>query len=158
MKRRSLVAALGTAAITSLAGCNVLSDDEPPAGSLQIENHHDLPHTVRMIITDVGSDGITTDDGYDVRGDVTVPPSQRRLQSSISLSPNKIKTFETIFTEPVTYAVVFAVDDAVTETAYPFSPRRSSPGSYAYLNAEVYADGEFSASFATTGLSGPFTN
>lgn len=156
MKRRTLLAALGTAGITTLAGCSGLFDDEPPAGSLRLENRHNLPHTVRMNVTDVGSDGVRTDDGYNVRGDVTVQPDQRRLRTSISVAPDEIKTFEAIFTEPVTYLVKFTVDGVVPENAvYTFSPGVSSRGNYAYLDAEVYAGGEFSASFRTTDTSGP---
>ncbi|WP_302082907.1 hypothetical protein [Salinibaculum rarum] len=157
MKRRTLLAALGTAGTTGLAGCSGLLDDELPAGSLHLENRHDLPHIVRMTVTDVGSDGVRTDDGYDVRGDVTIRPEQRRLQTSISVAPNEIKTFEAIFTEPVTYLIEFTVDGVVPENAvYPFSPGVSSRGNYTYLDAEVYGGGKFSASFSTTDVSGPF--
>jgi hypothetical protein len=158
MKRRSFLAALGIAGTTSLAGCgDFLDDDELPAGSLRIENTRNLPHLVKMTVTDVGNDGVNTDDGYDVRGDVAVRSEQRELQTSIYVAPNEIKTFEAIFTEPVTYLVEFTVDGVVPENAvYPFSPGVSSRGNYAYLDAEVYGGGVFGASFATTGVSGPF--
>lgn len=157
MKRRALLTALGTASATSLAGCSGLFDDELPAGSLHLENRHNLPHLVGMTVTDVGSDGVRTDDGYDVRGTVTVRPDQRRLKTSISVAPDEIKTFEAVFTEPVTYLVEFTVDGTGPENAvYPFSPGISSRGNYTYLDAEVYGGGEFSASLATTDVSGPF--
>jgi len=157
MKRRTLLAALGTAGTTSLAGCSGFLDDELPAGSLHLENLHDLPHIVRMTVTDVGTDGVRTDDGYDVRGDVTVRPGQRQLQTSISVAPDEIKTFEAVFTEPVTYLVEFTVDGVVPENAVStFSPGLDSRGNYWYLDAEVYGAGVFSASFRTTDVSGPF--
>lgn len=157
MKRRSFLATLATGGTTGVAGCGRLSDDELPAGSLHIENHHNLPHLVRMTVTDVGSDGVTTEDGYDVRGDVTIQPDQRWLRTSVYVAPNEIKTLNTVFTEPVTYLVKFTVDSVVPENAvFPFSPRGSNRGNYTYLDADVYAGGEFSASFATTDVSGPF--
>ena len=110
-----------------------------------------------MTVTDVGSDGVRTEDGYDVRGDVTVRPDQRRLQTSISVDPDESKTFEAVFTEPVTYLVEFTVDGVVPENAvYTFSPGVDSRGNYWYLDAEVYRRGVFSASFRSTDVSGPF--
>ena len=97
--RRSLLTALGTVTVGSLAGCTELFDDSPPAGSLRFENSHTLPHSIRFEVTGVGAE--PGEGAGDVTGDVIAPPTQRNLTASATVSPGDTETYESVFTEPV---------------------------------------------------------
>ena len=158
MNRRALLAALGTASVTSLAGCSAVLADHVPAGTLRFENRHQLPHIIGVAVTRVGAEPVTTEEGYDVRGDVMVSEAQRNIRASASVAPGETQTFKAVFTEPVTYLVEFTVDGTVPENAgrYPFSPVTDDRDHYNYLQGVVYESGDFSWVVSSTDASGPF--
>lgn len=104
--RRSVLAGVGTFALGGLAGCS-LSESDPPAGSLTFRNDDSLPHAVSMRVTDVGT---AAGEGGSVTGDPVVPPHQRTMTAERSLDAGESDTYRGVFTEPVWYAVEFAVD------------------------------------------------
>jgi len=156
--RRSILASLGTAGLTVLAGCGFNEADEPSAGSLQFVNEHELPHAVSMRVTGVGS---TPGDGPDeVEGDPIVPPGQRGLRASTVVRPTETQTYEGVFTEPVWYGVEFTVDgelpdDNAGQVKYYPAPRNDEPGSV--LVGKVYESGEFSWIVRSTADPGAFS-
>lgn len=144
MKRRALLSAVGVAGLSSLAGCSALSDDELPAGSLQFENRHDLPHVIRFSVVDVGER--PGDEPGAVTGDVTVRPAQRELTAASSVAPSETQTFESVFTNSAWYSVEFAVDGRRPDhdtgrTVYNPAPADREYGMV--LSGSVESDGGF---------------
>jgi len=155
--RRSLLTALGTVTVGSLAGCTELFDDSPPAGSLRFENSHTLPHSIRFEVTGVGDE--PGEGPGDVTGDVIAPPTQRNLTASTTVSPGDTETYESIFTEPVWYGVQFRLDGDVPENnagTTVFNPADADGGSWEILTGRVYDSGEFSWVISTTDNAGRF--
>ncbi|MFB6087937.1 MAG: hypothetical protein ABEJ85_05395 [Haloarculaceae archaeon] len=155
--RRSVLASLGAVAVGSIAGCNAVGSADPPAGSLRFVNDHDLPHAIRMEVTDVGD--APGDGPAAVTGDPIVPPAQRTLTASTVVDPGETQTYESVFTEPVWYAVQFTVDGREPEndagiTAFHPAPADGESGST--LTGKVYSSGEFSWVVGSTENPGPF--
>lgn len=156
--RRTVLAAVGTAVGGGLAGCSTFSGGDAPAGSLRLDNRDDLPHLIGVRVTGVGER--PGDDGS-TAGDVAVPPSQRELTASDTLSPGETETFPGVFTEPVWYAVEFAVDgehpaDGAGRTLYHPSPPDRDRGRV--LGGTVYETGEFSWVVSATSDPGAFAS
>lgn len=149
---------LGTLAASGLAGCSGLSGGDVPAGSLRFENRGSLPHVVGMSVVAVGAESETDQDGYGVSGDVTVPPRQRTLTASSSVSPDETQTFERVFTEAVYYLVEFTVDGTPPETGgrVPFNPSPPGRENDRVLKGVVYSSGEFSWVVSSTENAGGF--
>lgn len=155
--RRTYLATLGAAAVGGLAGCDTGPSDEPPAGSLRLENRDSVPHTLTMRVTDVGTGPGGEPDA--VVGDPTVLESQRDRTAATALEPGESNTYEGVFTESVWYVVEFTldgrapVDDAGVTTYHPAPPDRDG-GSI--LAGRVADGGEFSWVISSTGNLGRF--
>lgn len=155
--RRAVLASLGTVAAGGLAGCARPDSGDLPAGSLQFQNNHDLPHAITVAVTDVGTD--TGDDPGAVTGDPIVPAAQRSLTASASVDPGGSETYERVFTEPVWYVVEFTVDgrppreDARTTVYHPVPPGKETGRT---LTGRVYESGEFSWVVSSTENRGGF--
>ena len=157
MDRRAVLASFGSLAIGGFAGCSTGRSERPPAGSLRFANDDDVPHSLTVRVTDVGSspgDGPGT-----VEGDPTAPPAQRNLSASTTVQPDSRRTYEGVFTEPVWYAVRFTLDgrppeDDAEVTSFHPAPSDGEPG--AFLTGKVYASGEFSWVVSSTENAGPF--
>jgi hypothetical protein len=106
--RRTFLAALGTATLTSFAGCGLSGDGDIPAGSLRFVNDRDLPHLIAMRVTGVGTR--PGDGPNEVEGDPTVPQTQRELTASTVVQPGTTQAYEEIFTYDVWYGIEFTVD------------------------------------------------
>ncbi len=158
MNRRALLTALGTASAVSFAGCSRIRGESIPAGTLRFENHHELPHIISVAVSAVGAEPVTTGEGYDVRGDVTIPKTQRNLRASASVAPGETQTFEAVFTEPVVYLVEFTIDGTAPENGgrVPLSPVPDDRDYYNYVQGIVDEAGDFSWVSTTTNASGPF--
>jgi hypothetical protein len=155
--RRRFLAALSGAAAGGLAGCGSLSDQSPPAGSLRFENDHNLPHSIRLEVTGVGTE--SGSDAGGVAGDVAVPAPQRSLTASTTLEPGERLTYESVFTEPVWYGVQFTVDGSVpgdNAGTTRFNPADADGGTWELLAGKVYESGEFSWVVHTTDNAGTF--
>lgn len=154
--RRSFVASLGTVATVGLAGCGLGGESEPPAGSLRIENNHDLPHGIRMRVTGVGSE--PGDGPNEVEGDVVVPAPQRQLTAGTVVQPGETQTYETVFTEPVWYGVAFHVDDESPGNAgkVKYNPAPTDGAQGSVLGGRVGQGGEFTWVVTATNDLGPF--
>ncbi|WP_254543633.1 hypothetical protein [Halomarina pelagica] len=149
--RRSLLGAIGTVTVGSLAGCSTprLGRDGPPSGSLGFANLDRLPHTLGVHVIDAP-------ETYTVDGDLRgVPPAQRSLRSSVSLRPDETLLVPEAFTEAVQYHVGFTVDGRPPEHAeeVSFNPYRDG-GTYLYLRVDEGGDATWVISAA--GTSGPF--
>lgn len=153
--RRRFLGTLGAGALAGLAGCSLSPSEEPPAGSLRFENRHDVPHSITMRVTGVGTQ---PGDPGSPEGDVAVRPSQRNLTSSTAVEPDTQRTYDDVFTEPVWYGIEFTVDDHTPEhggrVSYNPAPENSTGR---YLTAVVYASGEFSWQISSTETAGRFT-
>lgn len=155
--RRSFLATLGTASLTTLAGCGITGSEKPPAGSLRFTNDHTLPHAVSMTVTGIGSR--PGDGPNEVEGDPAVPPAQRELAASTVVQPGNSQTFEEIFTYDVWYGVRFTLDGAAPENnagLVKFHPAPSDDERGSFLSGKVYESGEFSWVVTTTSDSGSF--
>ncbi|WP_135806310.1 hypothetical protein [Halorussus marinus] len=155
--RRSVLAALSSAAVVATAGCSSIRSDDPPAGSLRFVNDDDVPHTITMGVTGVGDE--PGDGAGMVDGDPVVPPAQRNLTAGTSIEPGESSTYESVFTEPVWYAVRFTVDGREPEnqtgvTAFRPSPTDSAAGNT--LAGKIYESGEFSWIVSSTDDAGSF--
>ncbi len=157
MRRRTLLGSVGTVALGGLAGCSSLGTQEPPAGSLRFENDHDLPHSITVRVTGVGA---RPGDDNSPEGEVAAPPNQRTLTASTTVSPGDRRTYESVFTEPVWYAVQFTVDDREpsnntgSTTFHPAPPDRRYGH---FLSGTVYESGGFSWGISSTENPGRFT-
>lgn len=158
VNRRALLTSFSVLGVSSLAGCSNLQNDDIPAGSLQFENQDNLPHIIGISVVDVGTEAETDSDGYSVSGDVTVPPQQRELTASSSVTPGETQTFRNIFTESVYYLVEFTLDGNLPETGgrVPFNPSPSDREYDNVLGGVVYAPGEFSWEVSSTDNTGRF--
>lgn len=157
LRRRSVLATVGAAALGSLAGCGGVEDDRPPAGSLQFVNDHALPHSIGMRVADVGT--APGDDPGTVRGDPPIPPVHRDISSSTVLDPDETETYEGIFTADVWYAVRFTVDGEEPENdagSVAFHPAPGDDERGTFLGGKIYASGEFSWVVSATDDPGPF--
>lgn len=157
LDRRTLLAALGTATAGSLSGCAALTEQSPPAGSLQFENEHDLPHSIRIEVTGVGAE--PGEGPGEVTSDVTAPPMQRNLTASTTVSPSDNETYESVFTESAWYGVQFELDGEIPEDnagTTVFNPSDADGGSWEILSGKVYESGEFSWTVSTTDNPGRF--
>lgn len=157
INRRSLLASLSSAAVVGLAGCSSVLSDDLPAGSLRFVNNHSVPHSITMQVTDTGSK--PGDGAGVVEGDPLVSPAQRNLTAAVSVEPSESKTYESVFTESVWYAVQFTVDGKEPEnktgaTAFRPSPTDRSTGNT--LSGKIYSSGEFSWVVSSTENSGSF--
>jgi len=155
--RRSLLAAFGSAAVAGAAGCSSVLSDEPPAGSLRFVNEHSVPHSIAIRVTDVGTE--PGDGPGAVDGDPVVPPAQRELTAATAIEPGEQSTYESVFTEPVWYAVQFTVDGQEPEnetgtTAFRPSPTDRAAGNT--LSAKISRSGEFSWIVSSTDNAGSF--
>lgn len=154
--RRAVLAIASTCVATALAGCNGNSEVDPPAGSLRVVNRDTLPHDMRMEVTDIGTEageeaGIVTGDP-DIPGDVS-------LTMTAHLDAGATQTHESVFTQPVWYAVEFTVDGRVPETregAVAFNPAPSGEDRGRTLEASVSDGGSFGWSIAATDNPGTF--
>ena len=156
-ERRSLLATLGTVAVSSVAGCASLWSNRPPAGSLRFVNEHSVPHSISMRVTGVGSS--PGDGPGEVEGDPIVPPTQRRLSASAVAKPGETQTYEGVFTEPAWYAVQFTLDGKKpgnNSGVVVWSPASIDGGSWEFLTGKVYNSGEFSWVVSSTQHSGSF--
>ncbi|SEP33852.1 hypothetical protein SAMN05216388_11021, partial [Halorientalis persicus] len=63
MKRRALLSSLGVVVASSLTGCSTPGNEEPPAGSLRFANQHDLPHSIGLTVTGIGSEPTDSTNG-----------------------------------------------------------------------------------------------
>ncbi|MCG1003115.1 MULTISPECIES: hypothetical protein [Halobacterium] len=157
--RRAFLAAAGTTALGGLAGCSWRQSSETPAGTLTFENRDDLPHSITMRVTDVGT-APADEDPYSVTGEAAVRPEQRTLSASVTLDPGESVSYESVFTERVWYAVRFTVDGqpVASETsgrvAYTPFEDEDTPGRA--LEGVVGGGGEFSWSIHYTDNTGPF--
>jgi len=159
--RRTFLAALGTTATATLAGCSALTrdSDDTPAGSLRFENRHSVPHSIRVAVVDVGT---APGDGQgEVRGepDPPVRESQRTLTATGTVDPDETALYERVFTAPVWYAVQFRLDgerleDGAGTVAFEPAPGDDERGSF--LGAEVSETGEFTWVVTSTDDPGPF--
>lgn len=159
--RRTFLAAVGTAASTALAGCSTLTDgsDDPPAGSLQFENRHSVPHSIHLTVTDVGAAPGPAPGEVQGEPDPPVRASLRSLTATGTVAPDETELYERVFTAPVWYAVRFRLDgerleDGAGEVVFGPAPDDENRGSY--LGAEVSETGEFSWVVTSTGNPGPF--
>lgn len=156
--RRSVLSSLGAIAFGGIAGCTSAEPDGPPAGSLRFKNDHDVPHSITMRVTGVGSS--PGDRPGDVEGEPTVPPVQRTLTASTVVDPGVTQTYEDVFTEPVWYAVRFTVDgQALSDDAglVTFHPAPAGDERGTFLTGRVYGSGEFSWVVTSTDNRGPFS-
>ncbi|MFB6198277.1 MAG: hypothetical protein ABEI52_08440 [Halobacteriaceae archaeon] len=157
VSRRSILRAVGTGMLGSLAGCSALGTDRPPAGSLRFTNDDNLPHMISVRVTDVGAT-LGSKPGT-VTGTVTVPPAQRSLEASATIAPTKRQTYTSVFTEPVWYAVQFTLDGDIPENdtgTTVFHPVPPDADTGRFLIGYVSADGEFSWRFGSTTDTGNF--
>ncbi|MFB6146944.1 MAG: hypothetical protein ABEJ08_04585 [Halobacteriaceae archaeon] len=157
ISRRSVLGAVGTVLLGSLAGCSALSDDRSPAGSLRFVNEDDLPHVISVRVTGVGSE--PGEEPGTVTGDVVVPPSQRSLEASASIEPGEKHTYRSVFSEPVWYGIQFTLDGAVPENdtgATAFHPVPPDADSGRFLVGRVGAAGDLSWMISSTNHTGPF--
>lgn len=153
--RRTVLASLGAVALGGASGCASLTSDDPPAGSLRFRNDHVLPHAITMRVAAVGSS--PGDRPGDVGGEATVPPAQRTLAASTVVDPGATQTYDAVFTEPVWYAVRFAVDGRTpADGRLTFHPAPSDDERGTMLTARVSPSGEFSWIVSATGNAGPF--
>lgn len=83
--------------------------DDLPAESLQFVNDHDLPHSIAMRVTGVGTR--PGDGPNEVETNPAVPRTQRELTASTVVQPGTTQTFEEVFTYDVWYGIEFTVDD-----------------------------------------------
>ncbi|UPW02236.1 hypothetical protein M0R88_09110 [Halorussus gelatinilyticus] len=99
-----------------------------------------------------------TAEEYEVAGDVSVPPQQRTLTATSSVTPGETQTFKNIFTESVYYLVEFTLDGAVPETGgrIPFNPSPPEREYDSVLGGVEYASGDFSYQVSSTDNSGRF--
>jgi hypothetical protein len=156
-RRRSVLGAIGTVLLGSVAGCSVLGDERPAAGSLRFVNDDDLPHVVSMQVTGAGAD--PGEEPGTVTGEVTVPPSQRSLEASASVEPGDRRTYQSVFTEPVWYGIRFRLDGRVPENdagATVFHPAPPDADAGRFLVGRVGADGRLSWTISSTGDTGTF--
>jgi hypothetical protein len=153
--RRALLASLCAATVGGLSGCAALSDRSPPAGTLRFVNDHDLPHSIRLAVTGVGSE--PGDEPGSVTGDVIVPPEQRELTASTVVAPGERETYEGVFTEPVWYGIQFEVDGETPENdagTTVFNP--AADGEWRILVGRVYESGTLSWVVSSTDNPGAF--
>lgn len=156
--RRSVLASVGAIAIGGIAGCSTSESTETPAGSLRFKNDHDVPHSITIRVTGVGS--TPGDRPGDVEGEPIVPSSQRTLTASTVVDPGGTQTYEAVFTEPVWYAVKFTVDgQELSEDAglVTFHPAPSGDERGTFLTGRVYESGTFSWVVTATDNRGPFS-
>ncbi|WP_435361115.1 hypothetical protein [Haloarchaeobius sp. DFWS5] len=142
--RRRLLAALGTAATAGLAGCNdtVSGSGEPPAGSIQFVNEHDLPHSVEFVVIAVG-DSVGDDTGPQNDSESEYP-WLRGQTAGAWLEPGETKTYEEAFHFDTTYLVEFTVDDEQPpHNRVSFSPTQSNSQRGHFLGGRVDANNEF---------------
>lgn len=158
IERRGFLASLGTIAISGLAGCSLLQSESPPAGSLRFVNNSNLPHSITVRVTDVGA--YIGEQSNSPEGDVAVPPIQRNLTASTTVSPDDRQTYEGVFTSSVWYAVQFVVDGREPEnetgivTFHPAPPNREYG---TFLSGRIHEYGEFSWAITSTENAGSFT-
>lgn len=158
--RRTFLRVLGTTASVGVAGCGTLADDAPPAGSIRFTNQDALPHTIRVSVTDVGSE--PGDEAGTTSGEVTVPEPQRNLTASENLSPEDSTTYTDVFTEPVWYGVECTVDgrqasDREVSTRATFHPAPPGREYVNYLLALVRDSGRVELAVVTTENTGRYT-
>ena len=157
LNRRALLASTGTVALGGLAGCGFLSDQSLPAGSLRFDNNHDLPHSIRLEVTDVGD--VPGDEPGEVTGDVVAPPMQRNLTAATTVDPAESETYESVFTESVWYGIQFELDGEIppdNSGTTVFNPADAAGGTWEVLTGKVYESGEFSWVVSTTDNPGQF--
>lgn len=157
LTRRSVLATVWAVTAGGLAGCGALSDRSPPAGSLRFVNDHDLPHSIRLAVTDVGAE--PGSEPGEVAGDAVAPPMQRNLTVTEQLSPNESTLYEDVFTEPIYYGVQFFLDGSAPEdTGGPvaFNPSESGGENGALLGGRVDRSGELSWVISSADNSGRF--
>jgi len=159
MNRRTFLTAVGVGAGSGFAGCATVSDDEPPAGSLQFTNRDSLPHAVQLAVTDVGSE--LDSETRTVAGEITVPAPQRNLTATEQLPPEEATTYTGVFTEPIWYAVECTVDghqtsdrDGVSQAMFhPAPPEREYVN---YLQARIRDSGRVELAVVTTDTTGRY--
>jgi hypothetical protein len=157
LDRRTLLTAAGALSLGSLAGCTDLFNRSPAAGSLRLENDHDLPHAIRLEVTGVGAE--PGEGAGEVTGDVTVPPAQRTLTASTTVEPGESETYEGVFTEPVWYGVQFTLDGAVPDNdsgTTVFNPVGNAGDSWTLLGGQISGSGDFSWVISSTENPGQF--
>jgi hypothetical protein len=160
MHRRTLLATFGAAASGSVAGCSAVGTDDPPAGSLQFRNEDALPHTIRLSVTDVGSE--PGDEPGSTAGDVTVPAPQRNLTASTNLSPEDSTTYTGVFTESVWYGIECTVDgrrtsDREVTTRVTYHPAPPGREYVTFLRALLRDSGRVELVVVTTENTGQYT-
>lgn len=121
-------------------------------------NNSDLPHSITVRVTDVGA--YIGEQSNSPEGNVAVPPTQRNLTASTTVSPDDRQTYEGVFASPVWYTVQFTVDgrepanESGTVTFHPAPPDREYGN---FLSGRVSESGEFSWVLTTTENAGSFT-
>jgi hypothetical protein len=158
MNRRAVLAAVATASLGSIAGCSLDQSDEPPTGSLRfVNNDETVPHSITIRVTDVGT--ALGDETYSVTGQTTVSPAQQDLTASATLEPGGSETYDSVFLEPVWYAIEFMVDDQppVDEGGHVvYSPVPDDEPIGRMLTAKVGSNGDFWWSISATENAGTF--
>lgn len=155
--RRSFLTTVGAASLATIAGCGMPGSEKPPAGSLRFVNDHDLPHTISMEVTGVGSRPGDAPNG--VAGDTAVPSAQRELVASTVVQPGDSQTFEEIFTYEAWYGVKFTLDAEEPENnagRTQFHPAPPEKDGWRFLSGKVYESGEFSWVVTSTTNKGSF--
>lgn len=149
--RRRLLAGLSATSLVGLAGCPSVTTSGPPAGSLRFRNDDDVPHVLTLRVTDVGTN--RGEDPGTVTGEPIVTPGQQSLTASTSIQPGEQRTYESVFTRSLWYAVEFAVDgepprEEVGEVT--FNPAPATADSGRFLTAKVDESGRFGWLITTT--------
>jgi hypothetical protein len=124
---------------------------------LRFINDAALPHSIRVEVSGVGAE--PGDGAGDVTGDVIVPPGQRNLTASTTVSPGATETYEGVFTEPVWYGVQFWLDGERPEDnagTTRFNPTAANGGTWEILAGHIYESGEFSWEVRSTDNPGQF--
>jgi hypothetical protein len=155
--RRTVLASLGTALAGGLAGCGSVGGDSPSAGSLRFQNDHDLPHSIRIEVTGVGTE--PGDDPGSVTGTVTAPPAQRGLTATTTIGPGESETYESVFTERAWYGVRFTLDGDDPENdagRTAFNPAPAGEEAWRFLGGRVFESGDFSWGISSTENPGTF--
>lgn len=106
--------------------------------------------------------GVGTEPGespYTVTGQTTAPPAQRTLTASTTLELGASETYPFVFTEPVWYAITFAVDgeppaDEAGRVVYSPVPDDEPIGRM--LTGKVGSNGDFWWTISATENAGTF--
>lgn len=124
-----------------LAGCSSQQSDTPQAGSLLFVNNHNLPHSLKIEIVNVGS-RLNMQNNTVVGDAENIPPSQRKITASTTLAPGNSEIYADVFSYEAWYVVNYTVDgrqpQSPTATFNPAPPNRDYGN---FLSIKVYDSG-----------------